>query len=68
MDDEEKAAGVDLCTESSSSKEVSSSAEIEAVEDAGHSPCPFSESEDEGVSRSAEVSAGRVFCTARQTT
>lgn len=46
-----KAAGVDLRTGSSSP------AEIEAVEEAGISPSPsFSASEEEGVSRSAEVS------------
>jgi hypothetical protein len=60
MDDEVKAADVDLCTGNSDSKEISSSAEIAAVEEAGigNSPSPSSasEEEEEGVSRSAEVS------------
>lgn len=51
-----KAADVDLCTGSSNLKEISSSAEVEAVEEAGNSPSPFSASEEEGVSRCAEVS------------
>lgn len=58
-----KAADVDLCTGNSSSKEISSSAEVEAVEEAGLgscSPSPFGTSsaseEEEGVSSSAEVS------------
>ena len=60
MDDEVKAADVDLCTGNSNSKEISSSAEIAIVEEAGlgSSPSPFGSAseEEEGVSHSAEVS------------
>ena len=49
---------ISLCTWNSKAKEMemSSSAEAEVVEEAGNSPSPFSASEEEGVSRSAEVS------------
>ena len=59
MDDKVKPAdiGLWLCTHDSSAKEISSSAEAEVVEEAGNSSSPpFSASEEEGVSRSAEVS------------
>lgn len=60
MDDEVKAADIDLCTGNSNSKEISSSAEIAGVEEAGLgiSPSPFGSAseEEEGVSRIAEVS------------